>query len=267
MKFISLFISCLLFYAFQSNAQILWPENKKAAIILTYDDGLESHLNVAIPQLEAVSLHGTFYLYGQTIRPDDIHLWREAAKKGHEIGNHSLYHPCLNNKPEKQKEYHLEDYTLSQIVNEVSIMNSFLSAIDGNPCHSYAYPCGHALAGGEDYSEAIMQSGVVSYARGGNRCPIIKRIEDIDFAKVGTYPVLQGYTAGQLISAAQQALEQGGLSVFVFHGIGGEYLDVDKQAHEQLLFYLSENSDKYWVTTFSKVMDYLSNFTSSKEND
>ena len=34
-------------------AQIAWPDGKKAAVVLTYDDGLRSQLDNVIPQLEA----------------------------------------------------------------------------------------------------------------------------------------------------------------------------------------------------------------------
>ena len=37
----------------QARAQITWPEGKSAAIVLTYDDAMTSHLDVAVPQLSA----------------------------------------------------------------------------------------------------------------------------------------------------------------------------------------------------------------------
>jgi hypothetical protein len=44
----------LLLAAFAAHAQqINWPHHKKAAIVLTYDDGLTSQLQNAVPQLEA----------------------------------------------------------------------------------------------------------------------------------------------------------------------------------------------------------------------
>ena len=58
-----LFLSC--FTAMQ--AQISWPDGKKAAIVLTYDDGLKSQRDIVMPQLEAKNFRGTFFLYGHCL--------------------------------------------------------------------------------------------------------------------------------------------------------------------------------------------------------
>jgi hypothetical protein len=42
--------------------QFAWPEGCQAAISLTFDDGLRSQLEIAIPRLEERGLRGTFYL-------------------------------------------------------------------------------------------------------------------------------------------------------------------------------------------------------------
>ena len=44
-----------------TNAQLKWPHGAKAAVCLTYDDALDGHLDVAIPQLDAAGLKGTFF--------------------------------------------------------------------------------------------------------------------------------------------------------------------------------------------------------------
>jgi hypothetical protein len=72
-----------------------WPEGARAAVCLTYDDGLDCHLDVAMPALEKYGLKGTFYASGFSsslfTRMDE---WRDWASKGYEIGNHTLFHPC-----------------------------------------------------------------------------------------------------------------------------------------------------------------------------
>ncbi len=56
-------IFLLLFVNITANAQekIDWPDHKKAVIVLTYDDALESQLNIAVPQLEAAHFPATFF--------------------------------------------------------------------------------------------------------------------------------------------------------------------------------------------------------------
>lgn len=48
----------------QENAGLsfAWPEGKKAAVVLTCDDGLDCHLDVAAPALEGYGFCGTFYV-------------------------------------------------------------------------------------------------------------------------------------------------------------------------------------------------------------
>ena len=46
-------IPLLIAFALPAPAQTPWPAGKTAAIVLTYDDALDSQLDVAIPQLDA----------------------------------------------------------------------------------------------------------------------------------------------------------------------------------------------------------------------
>src|SRR5215218_9254561 len=94
MKKILPLIGLLLFAANAAAADFAWPaKGKKAAIVLTYDDALRSQLDFAVPQLDAANLRGTFFLDAD-ISPDDMLRWRKVAARGHELGNHALFHPC-----------------------------------------------------------------------------------------------------------------------------------------------------------------------------
>ena len=68
-----------------------------------------------------------------------------------------------------------------------------------------------------------------------------------------------GLSGEQLIELAREAAEKGTMANFTFHGIGGDYLAVSTEAHEQLLQYLAENNDVYWVDTFLNIMKYVKN--------
>ena len=241
-------------------AQVNWPDGKKAAIVLTYDDGLKSQYNIVIPQLEKRHFRGTFFLYGEVVKTKDIPCWEKAAKNGHELGNHSLFHPCLSGTTKNEPSapcHHLECYSVKGMITEIEMMNVFLYALDGKEIHAYAYPCGQTVAGGEDYSVALSESGVVSFARGGGDHGIITN-SDIDFFKTPTYSVPSGANATEMITEAKNGLDKGGLVIFVFHGVGGDYLTVDAGEHEKLLDYLDQHSKEIWVTTYSGALNYLS---------
>mgnify|MGYP001356232079 FL=1 len=58
-KTIQLLIIILIINPFQSvaqNKEFTWPNGAKTAICLTYDDGLDSQLDIAIPDLENENL-------------------------------------------------------------------------------------------------------------------------------------------------------------------------------------------------------------------
>ena len=86
--------------------RLVWPHHKKSVIILTYDDALPSQLKTAVPQLEKANLTATFFLTGASV-DKSITQWREVAKAGFELGNHTIYHPCTpeNDNPTSWLEY------------------------------------------------------------------------------------------------------------------------------------------------------------------
>ena len=108
-------------YAQDLNTNFQWPENKKAAFCLTFDDGQDSHLDVAIPLLESFNVKATFYCPGNS---ESLHNrtseWKLIVDNGHELGNHSLFHPCDGKTFDWVKpEYDLNSYTKEQIRMEL----------------------------------------------------------------------------------------------------------------------------------------------------
>lgn len=241
-------------------AQISWPDGKKAAIILTYDDGLRSQRDIVMPQLEAKGFRGTFFLYGLVVEEQDVPEWRAAAERGHELGNHSMYHPCLAGSVDSSSIslcHALECYSVKDILGEIRMMNSFLYAIDGRKEHPYAYPCGQWVAGGEDYSQPLLDSGLAKYSRTTVENPIISDPGELNLSQIPAFAVLAGCQADEMIRYVEKVLAMQGFGVLVFHGVGGDYLTVDAVEHQKLVDYLSAHSNEIWVGTFSEILDYV----------
>jgi peptidoglycan/xylan/chitin deacetylase (PgdA/CDA1 family) len=69
--------------------------HKQCAVVLTYDDAIDQDLDNVVPALDSLGLKGTFYLIGRSpVVGKRMEEWRAAAREGHELGNHSLTHPC-----------------------------------------------------------------------------------------------------------------------------------------------------------------------------
>jgi peptidoglycan/xylan/chitin deacetylase (PgdA/CDA1 family) len=234
--------------------QIQWPHHKKAIIVLTYDDALLSQLDTAVPQLEKAKLRATFFLTSD-IDSLSIPRWRALAKKGFELGNHTVFHPCSGNEDNPVPS---EPYTAYRIIREIEVMDRFLYAVDGRTHRTFAYPCGETFVGGKDYVDSLRKYNLVKYARaGGDSSAVITDFTHLDPLRVPSYGLDGGETGAQLITFAQKTLQRGGMGIFMFHGIGGDYITVSAGAHRELLRYLEKHHKEIWVTTFQQAMDYI----------
>jgi len=254
-------IACLAVFlssqAFAAPKAMVWPEGKHAAIVLTYDDALHSQLDVAVPQLNAAHMKGTFFLDGD-ITPNDMRRWRKVTQAGHELGNHSVNHPCPRGMLPTQTQYVSDNYTPKSMTSEIAVMNNVLFGIDGKERHNLAYPCSQTLAGGIDYVDTLHQAGLVTYARTGGDPynSVVTDFTTLNPFRVPSNGPVDHPDGATLIAYVERVKTAGGLGVLQFHGVGGDYLDVSSEAHQALVTYLQAHPD-IWVATFDEVMDYV----------
>lgn len=232
--------------------------HKKAAVVLTYDDGLNVHLDLVVPQLDSAGIKGTFYIPGNSAALHQrIDEWRSIAYNGHELGNHTLFHPCIGNTQGREwvdKDYDLGNYSVNQIVNEIKLANTLLKAVDGKEKRTFAYTCGDKSAGNGDFSNIIKKEFTgardVSFK--------LEKAETIDLNAISAFFVTN-QTGEELINLAKQALEQEALIVFLFHGVGGEHnINIPLEEHAKLIDFLSEHRDEFWVAPMVEVTSFIS---------
>jgi peptidoglycan-N-acetylglucosamine deacetylase len=251
----------ILAFSPDAHCQFKWPGGAKAAICFTYDDALDCHLDYAVPQLDSAGLKGTFFCTGSSpslyLRMEE---WRKTAKNGHELGNHTLFHPCLRVKPDGtvedwvKPEYDLAGYTLPQFISELKTANTLLKAIDGRETRSYGYTCGDCLAGGINFTDSL--KSIFCGARRDGAIPET-------MAGYNTYSapswVADSPSAEAMISVVNKARENGTIAVFMFHSVGGGYLNVGAAEHRKLLEYIVKNKKDFYCATFCDVMNYIRN--------
>lgn len=230
---------------------------KKCAVVLTYDDALNIHLDKVIPALNSFNLKGTFYLIGSSPAVSGrIEEWRAAAKLGHELGNHSLNHPCDGSLPGRDwvgNEQDLSKYTIARAVNEIRINNTLLKAIDGKDERTFAYPCGDFTIHDTLYYNDLKNDfvGARGVASG------FLSAKQVDLSNINAF-VENGTTAAQMIAQVEEAEKAGSFIVFLFHGIGGEHpMNVDSEEHRKLLEYLKKREKDIWVATMVDVAKYI----------
>ena len=224
------------------------PNGKKIAVSLSYDDALDSQLDNAIPSLNARNFHASFYILPTSASlKTRLSEWRDIAKQGHELGNHTLYHPCSGSLPERDwvKPYaDLDTQSVEHIKEEVILANTFLQALDGNTERTFTVPCGDILASGEDYLPDIADLFVAIKGQG------IRDGSEVLWAP-------SGVTGEELINYIQNVGSQVKVINILFHGVGGDHLSVSTQAHDELLQYLAEHRDTYWVDTYINIIKYI----------
>jgi len=233
-----------------------WPEGAKAAVVLTYDDALVSQLDHAVPVLDAAGFKGTFFLTG--LKPADVPRWRAVAAEGHELGNHTVLHACPASGSSADLSQTSNAYTTERMLKEIEQQNVFLTSLDGKPSHGFASPCGQTLAGGHDYLEALRAAKLVTYARGVYTSPDdlradVGRMDPMHMPSRG-FP--EGVTGAQLIDFAKEAEAGGGMAVYLFHGVAGDYLQVSDAAHRELIAWLAAHRSEIWVTTLQGALEW-----------
>ncbi len=129
----------------QEEVDFNWPDGIKMGLSLTFDDARLSQADIGIPLLDKYNVKATFY-----VSPDNMiqrtDAWKEAVSNGHDIGNHSLVHPCTGNFLWSRSKA-LEDYTLLSMKSELDSANSLLVKTLGIKPVSFAYPCGQKFIG------------------------------------------------------------------------------------------------------------------------
>ena len=231
-------------FAIASSEKLQWPNGEKIAVSLSYDDALNSHLDHAIPALDKYQLKASFYILPNQVLTRRLNEWKTIARNGHELGNHSLFHPCKASLPNREwvvKHHDLDKYSVEQIAEELVVANRFLHAIDGNKERTFTPPCADRFAGGKDYISQVKDQFI---AIKGQEFPS-------DVASIWGPSNVSGEALINHIVNAAPTIK---IVNIVFHGIGGDHLSVSTAAHQQLLSFLAQNQHVYYVDTYLNIM-------------
>lgn len=262
------FATCLFALAqagVQAQTATTW-NGKTCAVVLTYDDGLDVHLANVIPALDSVGLKGTFYLsdYFNGLNKQ-IPGWRKAAANGHELANHTVWHPCEGGRPGREfvkGDYDLRYYTVRRVADEARAMNNILKAIDGKDKRTFAFPCGDTKIHDTAYIDGMRNDFVAARGVHGN----MPTIDKVELYNLPCY-VINGQTGAEMIALVKQAMQNHTLLVFLFHGVGGEHgLNVSLPAHRQLLQFLKAVQREVWVAPMISVAAYIKTYQSKKSS-
>ena len=239
--------------------------NKPSAVVLTYDDAIDVDLDNVLPALDSSGLRGTFYLIGASpVVAKRVDEWRVAARHGHELGNHTLFHPCdgrLPNRSWVNPDHDLSTYTVGRAADEIRATNTLLHAIDGKTARTFGYPCGDLQIGGASFYDQVKSEFAAARGAGtGLTTPAQAKA-----GVINCYAVEHGI-GEDMIALVQQAQKAHALIVLVFHGVGGGHaINVELAAHRQLLRYLQAHRVDIWVAPLVEVAAYMQTGETGRE--
>lgn len=130
-------------FGFLQTPDFPWPQGKKMAISLTFDDARTTNPTKGTSLLNEYDVDATFYIVPSNVRKN-LPAWKAAVEAGHEMANHSYHHPCSGNFGWARP---LEDYTVDKMRDELIEANNAIEELLGVKPVSYAYPCGQTTIG------------------------------------------------------------------------------------------------------------------------
>jgi hypothetical protein len=162
-------------------------------------------------------------------------------------------HPCDRSFSFVKPGFALQDYDLPRMQADLTENIQQLRELGQKEPFSFAYPCGSTWIGQQHTSYVPLVEQLFVAARGVNG-----RVSDPNQDTLFEVPSPMGNESGaDLTSWVDRALGQGGWLVFTFHGVAGDYLAVQADAHEALLSYLEQHKSSVWTERFGTVASYV----------
>ena len=262
MNYPFVFLTLQLLLTITGHAQEQTPWNgKTAAVVITYDDAINEQLDNAVPVLDSLGLKATFYVtaFSPSVQ-SRLNDWKKLAVNGHELGNHTLYHPC-NGGPGREwvsKEHDLLNYTVNRMEEEVRMTNLFLQSLDGKTQRSFAFTCGDMKIGDSAFIDGLKKDFIAARAVRNEMHPIGK----VDLYNVDCY-VVNIHSAAEMKTWVDKAISTHSLLVILFHGVGGgNGLNVQLKDHREFLLYLRQHEKDLWVVPLTETAAFIKKWQS-----
>ncbi len=238
------------------SARFEWPDTVRAAVSLSYDDARPSQLDNGLPILNRHAVRATFYVSppAARLRAAD---WRAAAAAGHELGNHTMTHPCSGNF-DWSRTNALETHSLTSIERELLDANLFIADELGAQASTYAYCCGHKTIGRGTATQSYVPLVAKHFVAGrGFRDESHNDPAYCDLAQAYgidadnlSFEVLRGIV--------ERAAASGGWAIFAAHDIADNPRQCMSPAVlDALCAYCSDPAHGIWIDTVASIGAYV----------
>jgi peptidoglycan/xylan/chitin deacetylase (PgdA/CDA1 family) len=267
-----------------------WPEDRPAAVTITFDGGYAASADHALPMLSARGLPSTWFLVADTLggtlegrKVADASVWRGADPALVEVGNHSATHPLIRRSGPELARHVLHDpasvprtalrrirrtgsipapdpsvppparpIPARQAVADFALGRERLMATVGGPVSAFAYPSGRAST---RLQAAVVGIGHTSArtSRAGWNVP--GRVAPMAL-RAQTW--MQDTDRHEARAWVEHAVETGAWLIEVFHLVDRETDYPWTVTPDDLAAHLDDLRDLgVWVETQSRVVEHL----------
>ena len=237
-------------------AEFKWPDGRRAAVTLTFDDGRPSQLEQGLPILDRYGVKATFYVSLGNIdaRLDD---WRRVAAAGHEIGNHTFSHPCTGNFRWSRRPA-LESMTLDDMAADIDRAQHEIEARLGVRPRTFAYPCGQTFVGRGRHRRSYVPLVAERFVVGRGFLNEVENDPTFFDAAMAMGCDADGLSWPQHKAMIHAAAETGGWLILAGHDIGANgHQSITTDALDALCAFCTDPANGIWIDTAATIGEYV----------
>ncbi len=229
-----------------------WKDNKKAAIIFTFDDWSPGHGTIVYPLFKKHKLQATFFVTLKNhMLSGGYRTMKKAYADGFEIGNHTQNHSNLTQIDSLELE--------KEIIQAQKILRE---KVHPKCANTFAFPYG---AFNKDVLHLTKSTHIGARTAGlpyGRMWDYSLTYGKTDYFQLQTFMARDIHTPNTFSKLTKSAIKQGGMIVFMYHSIFGDYVDdhwfgaINENLLEAQLKAVKNHEDSVWITTFEKAIMY-----------
>lgn len=242
--------------SFAQESGFIWPQGKKMALSLSFDDARASQVDTGTALLDAYNVKATFYVQPPTVK-NRLEGWKKAVASGHEIGNHSISHPCSGNFLWSRNNA-LEDYSLQQMKNQLEDANKQIEELLGVKPEVFAYPCGQTFVGRGRNTQSYIP--VVADIFLSGRGWLAESANDPSYCDMAqlTGIEMDGKDFEEILPVVQIAQKNGQWLVLAGHEMGDSGPQTTRLAMlKKLIAYAQDPANGIWIAPVGTVGRYV----------
>ncbi|MCX6181102.1 MAG: polysaccharide deacetylase family protein [Bacteroidetes bacterium] len=229
-----------------------WYDDKKCAVVMTFDDWLEGHEKIVVPAIVKRKLPATFFVsvQGAKWRRDFFDQMRVAQANGSEIANHTITHPSLPSISLEKAKAEIDD-----------ARKIIMDSVPGAECLTFAYPMGTKSNEVIDMvkKEHIAARTVNPFNENNISYDFV--LDSLDYYRISTVRVWHIVTLEKIVQWLDYAEAGGGMLTFMMHSVYNDKIEKGWDAMPEefltgMLDTLKSREDSIWITALASAVKY-----------